>query len=134
MSVPILIFRAIIEAVGDLDPVDLGKLGFKMFLWFTGFTVLGSALGVLFGIILEPGIGITGDTAVEAAAGTDMSMYDTILGFFPENVIGALAEGDMIQIIVFAIIFGLAISMIMKQNPDNKTLALVKILMSLFKK
>lgn len=126
MSVPILIFGAVIEAVGDLDPVDLGKLGLKMFLWFTGFTIIGSALGVLFGLIFEPGVGITGDTVVEATAGTDMTIYDTILGFFPENVVGALAEGSMIQIIVFAIVFGLAISMIMKENPENKTLSLVK--------
>lgn len=126
MSVPILIFGAVIEAVGDLDPVDLGKLGLKMFAWFAGFTILGSAIGVIFGIILEPGIGITGDTAVEATAGTDMSLYDTILGFFPENVVEALAAGDMIQIIVFAIIFGLAVSMIMKDNPKNQVLSIVK--------
>lgn len=97
-----------------------------MFLWFAAFTVLSAILGVVFGIILEPGIGITGNTAVEATAGTDMTIYDTILGFFPENAVGALAEGNMIQIIIFAIVFGLATSMITKHNPENKTLRVVK--------
>jgi len=126
MSVPILIFGAVIEAVGDLDPIDLGKLGLKMFVWFAAFTILGSAIGVILSIILEPGIGVAGNTAVDATPSTDMSLYDTIIGFFPENVVEALAQGNMIQIIVFAIIFGLAISIIMKENPENKVLSLVK--------
>jgi len=126
MSVPVLIFGAVIEAVGDLDPIDLGKLGLKMFGWFAAFTVVGSAIGVILGIILEPGIGVAGNTAVDATPSTDMSLYDTIVGFFPENVVEALASGNMIQIIVFAIIFGLAISIIMKENPDNKVLSFVK--------
>lgn len=126
MSVPILIFGAVIEAVGDLDPVDLGKLGLKMFLWFAAFTILGAALGVIFGIIFEPGVGVVADTAVDAAPATDMTLYDTIISFFPENIIEGLAEGNMIQIIVFAIIFGLAISIIKKDNPENQVLSIVK--------
>lgn len=109
MSVTVMIFLAVIEAVGNLDPVDLGKLGLKMFAWFGAFTLSGATIGVLFGILLQPGVGV--ETSIEAAAvaGSDMTIEETILGFFPTNVMGALAEGNMIQVIVFAILFGVAL-------------------------
>lgn len=65
------------------------------------------------------------DTATQAIAGTDMTIYDTIIGFFPNNIMGALADGNMIQVIVFAILFGLGLSMIMKEDPDNMMLKFV---------
>lgn len=125
MSVTLMIFLAVIEAVGSLDPADLGKLGAKMFAWFAGLTVVGATIGVIFAIIFQPGVGVSTDAAVETVSGTDMTIYDTILGFFPDNVMGALAEGNMIQVIVFAIIFGLGLSMIMKEDPENMMLKFV---------
>lgn len=125
MSVTVMIFLAVIEAVGSLDPADLGKLGAKMFGWFGVLTLVGSAIGVIFAIIFQPGVGVTSDAVVDAVGGTDMTIYDTIIGFFPDNVMGALAEGNMIQVIVFAIGFGLALSLIMKEDPDNIMLKVV---------
>ncbi len=125
MSVTVMIFLAVIEAVGSLDPADLGKLGAKMFGWFAALTVLGATIGVILAIILQPGVGVAADTPVEAVSGTDMTIYDTIIGFFPDNIMGALAEGNMIQVIVFAILFGLGLSMIMKEDPDNIMLKFV---------
>lgn len=125
MSVTVMIFLAVIEAVGSLDPADLGKLGLKMFGWFASLTVVGAIIGVALAIFLEPGVGIATDVPMDAVAGTDMTLYDTILGFFPDNIAGALAEGNMIQVIVFAIPFGLAIGLILKENPDNIMLKVV---------
>lgn len=125
MSVTVMIFLAVIEAVGNLDPVDLGKLGFKMFAWFGGLTIIGATLGVVFGLVLQPGVGVETSAEVAAVAGTDMTVQETILGFFPTNVMGALAEGNMIQVIVFAILFGLALSLIRHENPENNTLKIV---------
>ena len=125
MSVTVMIFLAVIEAVGSLDPADLGKLGLKMFTWFGLLTVVGAAIGVTFALIFQPGVGIAADVPVESVVGTDMTLYDTIIGFFPNNILGSLAEGNMIQVIVFAIAFGLALSMIMKESPDNTMLKFV---------
>lgn len=125
MSVTLMIFLAVIEAVGSLDPVDLGKLGAKMFGWFAALTIVGATIGVILAILFEPGVGVATDATVEAVSGTDMTIYDTILGFFPDNVMGALAEGNMIQVIVFAILFGLGLSMIMKEDPENMMLKFV---------
>ena len=125
MSVTLMIFLAVIEAVGSLDPVDLGKLGAKMFGWFAALTVVGATIGVVFALVFQPGVGVATDTATQAIAGTDMTIYDTIIGFFPNNIMGALADGNMIQVIVFAILFGLGLSMIMKEDPDNMMLKFV---------
>lgn len=125
MSVTVMIFLAVIEAVGSLDPADLGKLGFKMFSWFIALTLVGATIGVLFALVMKPGIGIETAANVAEVAGTDMTIQETILGFFPTNVMGALAEGNMIQVIVFAILFGLALSLIRRDNPENQILKLV---------
>lgn len=126
MSVTAMIFLAVIEAVGSLDPADLGKLGAKMFAWFASLTVVGAAIGIIFGIIFQPGVGVDAQVSGESVAGTEMTLYDTIIGFFPDNILGSLAEGNMIQIIVFAVLFGLALSLIMNEDPDNIMLKVVK--------
>lgn len=125
MSVTVMIFLAVIEAVGSLDPADLGKLGAKMMGWFGTLTVLGATIGVVFALFLQPGVGVTADAPAEVVSAPNTTIYDTILGFFPDNIMGSLAEGNMIQVIVFAVLFGLGLSMIMKQDPDNMMLKFV---------
>ena len=113
MSVVVLIMGAVIEAVGTLDPRELGKLGGKMALWFIGGTLLAGALGIILSFIIQPGAGldVTLDTAASFESGGE-SLTDVILGFVPTNVVSAMAEANMIQVIIFSLFFGLSISML----------------------
>ncbi len=58
MSVVVLVMGSVIEAVGGLDPKELGGIGGKVFLWFTGSTLVAAIFGLLFALILKPGAGL----------------------------------------------------------------------------
>lgn len=58
MSVVVLIMGAVIEAVGSLEAKELGKIGLKVFVWFMGSTILAAIIGVLFGLLIQPGKGL----------------------------------------------------------------------------
>lgn len=128
MSVVVLVMGAVIEAVGSLEPKELGKMGAKVFAWFMGSTVLAAALGVLLGLIVKPGIGIdTSGMEIEIIEGSSMTIFDTITGFFPSNIIKSMAEGNMIQVIVFAVLFGLALSLIKDEGKNIMLLEFIKV-------
>ncbi|MGX7106829.1 dicarboxylate/amino acid:cation symporter [Hutsoniella sourekii] len=113
MSVVVMIMGAVIEAVGGLDPQELGKIGVKMAVWFLGGTLLAAALGIFLGFVIKPGSGL--DIQLEASsqvASASPSLEEMILNFFPTNIVQAMAEGSMIQVIIFALLFGLAISVL----------------------
>lgn len=119
MSVVVLIMGAVIEAVGSLNPKELGKLGGKIFAWFMGLTALAAALGIGLGYIIKPGSGLNIDMGKSAIAASEQKITDMIVGFFPSNIIESMAKANMIQVIVFSILFGLSLSIIGKQKKDN---------------
>lgn len=125
MSIVLLVMGQIIEAVGNLNPKQLGKLGVKTIFVFMLSSLLAAFFGVLMGFIFKPGIGID-STLIKMSeipdTGTASSLKDTLLNFFSNNIINSMAEGSIIQVIVFAILFGLAVSFVKLENPENQIL------------
>ncbi|SFI29589.1 Na+/H+-dicarboxylate symporter [Tindallia magadiensis] len=127
MSVVLLIMGAVIEAVGSLDPKELGKLGGKIFFWFMTSTMLTASLGIGLAYLIKPGAGLTGiDLGSTTIMATEQTITEIIVGFFPTNVIDAMANANMIQAIVFALLFGLALGIVGKQQKENQILSFVK--------
>ncbi|MBP2097541.1 dicarboxylate/amino acid:cation symporter [Enterococcus rivorum] len=126
MSVVVLIMGAVIEAVGGLEAKELGKIGLKVFLWFMGSTVLAAVIGVVFGLILKPGVGIAfkGFESTTIQSSTE-SLHDIIVGFIPKNIIEAMAQANMIQVIMFSLLFGLALSLIKNEGKNGQILDFV---------
>lgn len=120
MSVVILIMGAVIEAVGGLAAKELGKIGVKVFLWFMGSTILAAIIGIVFGLIFQPGAGIeliaVSDDAIGIASTT---LEEVLLGFIPLNIIEAMSQANMIQVIIFSLLFGLALSLT-KEDKNNR--------------
>lgn len=116
MSVVFLIMGAVIESVGNLDIADLGRIGGKMFFLFMATTAMAAVFGIFFGEIIKPGEGLTLTAAEAVAPGESLSLYELILDFFPENVLEAMTTPNMIQVIVFAIFFGVALSIYRSQQ------------------
>ncbi len=127
MSVVFLVMGAIIEAVGGLDIKDIGKLGGKTIFLFVASTVFAAFVGLVLAIIIKPGVGVTG---VEAAAYTgnlvEGNPLDLLVNFFPKNVVESMATGGILQVIVFSIFFGLAISILRSKNGENIVFNFIK--------
>ncbi|EOL41751.1 hypothetical protein RV11_GL002722 [Enterococcus phoeniculicola] len=121
MSVVILIMGAVVEAVGSLDPKTLGGIGLKVMLWFIGSTILAAGIGVGMGLLVKPGadVVIANLDVEQITYNSSGSLSEIILEFFPSNIIESMANANMIQVIVFALLFGLALSLTAKKKSQS---------------
>lgn len=126
MSVVVLIMGAVIEAVGNLKPQELGKLGAGILFWFSVSTVLAAAVGILLGKLLTPGAGLTAKISGSGTKAAESSVSEIILEFFPENIISSMAKAEMIQVIVFAILFGIALGIVREKQGTSRIMGIVK--------
>lgn len=127
MSVVFLVMGAMIESVGSITPKDLGKIGIKAIFLFIVTTLISAAAGIVVVNIIQPGVGVNMNNAVEFVAPVvDGNIVNLIVNFVPINIFKSMAEGNMIQIIIFSILFGLAISTLSHDNKAQQVLTFVK--------
>lgn len=104
-----LVFCSIIVGIQGLGSVSAtGRLGGQALLYFISTTLIASLLGLFLPRALGVGNGVSiemMDTSVEAVPFT--SLLDTVKNLIPSNPIASFAEGDMLQVLVFAIIIGI---------------------------
>lgn len=125
MAVIPLIFFTVIAAIGKLPIKQLGRLGMHIVLWFTITTLIAALAGLILGWLFHPGVGLhlTLDTALtKEITGDKVSSTDMILGFFPTNIFDALAQGNTIQVIIFALLFGFVLSKANNNQQYNQIL------------
>jgi len=112
--VPVIVFTLTVGAA-SVHPSQLGRVGVKaliIYLITTGFAV---TLGLVFGNLFEPGAGMKiAATATKAATATadvtPPSLVDTIINVVPKNPYGAIAEGQILPVIFFCLIFGIGLA------------------------
>lgn len=127
MTIPIFILCTIVKSVGGLTPQTLSGIGLKGIIVFIVTTGIAAAIGVSLGVTLQPGSGLENSSIVANAsfdgeATAMMSIQDTITSFFGNNIVASLSNGSMIQIIIFAVAFGLVISF-WRHSHDGECLA-----------
>ncbi|MBS4209137.1 cation:dicarboxylase symporter family transporter [Bacillus sp. FJAT-50079] len=119
--VPIVISTLIIGVAGTGDMKKLGKLGGKTLLYFEVVTTIAIIVGLLAANIVKPGDGLDMDKLAKGDIQqyvettnevTSHSFADTFVNIVPSNIIQSLANGDMLAIIFFAVLFGLGIAAI----------------------
>ena len=93
------------------DPKRLGSLGIKTMALYMGTTLIAITIGLILAIIIQPGIGVDISGAEAKILPPAKSLEERLLGIIPRNPINALAEGDMLAIIFFALILGAGIMM-----------------------
>ncbi|MEH7076454.1 cation:dicarboxylate symporter family transporter [Neobacillus drentensis] len=117
--IPIVISSLIVGVAGAGDMKSLGRLGGKTLLYFEIITTIAILVGLLAANLFHPGTGIDRshltktdiNTYVTTAQTTEShSMIDTFVNIVPTNVIQALANGDMLAIIFFSVMFGLGVA------------------------
>lgn len=108
-----IIFLTIVVGIahmGDLKKV--GRVGWKALLYFEIVTTVALAIGLLVANIIQPGANVAAvATAVKPAASQPaQTMSQFLLNIIPDNVVNAFAKGDLLQILFFAVIFGIAVA------------------------
>lgn len=130
MSIVLLVMGQIIEAVGGLNRKELSRRGLKTVSIFLGTSFLAALFGIFMGLMLEPGhidnlSGLTAGVEIDPSAIGNFS--DTILRFFSKNIIQSMAQGDIAQVIIFSVLFGLAMSYVRVESNNDHILEYVKV-------
>ncbi len=118
MAIMPLILTSIVAAVVGVG--HLGRLGIKTFLYYTMSSLLAILTGQILVNIFKPGVGadIGLEQAPETIAATEQGIAGLLIEIIPENPFAAMARGDVLPVIFFAILFGYFIT---KLKPKPKT-------------
>jgi len=110
MVVAPLVFFTIASGVAGLgDPGRLGRVGGRLLLLLLGMTTLSVALGLLVGALVEPGQGAALAGAAPREIGPAKGVAEQLLAIVPVNPIKALADGDILAVIFFSGLIGVAL-------------------------
>ncbi len=124
MLIPLIVFCVVVHGIagtGDLKRV--GRVGVKSLIYFEVITTIALVLGLVLAFVFQPGVGMNVDPkALDASA---MSAYaanadklasggfsDFLLKLIPTTAISAFSSGDVLQVLLFSIVFGIALALL----------------------
>ncbi len=113
MVIAPLIFATLVAGIaGAGHPREVGRMGFRAIIYFEIVTTIALVIGLVAVNLTKPGVGLQLPTEPSGVTGTAQTWREILLHLSPESVIRAMADGDVLQIVVFSIIFGIALGMI----------------------
>ena len=113
---PIIFLTIVLGIANMLDLKKVGKVGGKAFLYFEIVSTFALAIGLVIVNVTRPGDGVDvsaltkGDISQYAKAGEGMKFVDFITNIVPSSVVDAFAKGEILQIVFFAVLFGVALT------------------------
>lgn len=109
--VPLVFATLVAGAAGISDTSKLGRIATKTLMFYLITTALAVTIGLVLANISQPGAGLDLTTqGLKAKEITPPKLMDTLMNLIPLNPVEAMAKGNMLQIIIFAIIFGFGVS------------------------
>ncbi|MFY8273330.1 dicarboxylate/amino acid:cation symporter [Pseudoalteromonas sp. SSDWG2] len=111
LVVPLVFVSLVCGTCSLSDPKTLGRLGGKSVLLYLATTAIAITVAITFALIANPGDGITIPSDATYDAKVAPTLPEVIIGMFPTNPIGAMADSNMLQVIVFALLFGIAMAL-----------------------
>src|SRR5438105_1579920 len=118
MLIAPIVFTTVVVGLAHMGAMrDVGRIGIRALLYFEGVSTLALAIGVVVVTLLKPGAGVgfdpaTADVKAVAAYTTQsqhLSTVEFILNVIPDTVVGAFARGEVLQVLLFSVLFGLAL-------------------------
>lgn len=118
MIIAPVIFLTIVSGIAGMsDLKKVGRVAGKAMLYFITFSTLALCIGLIIGNVLQPGSGMHIDPAtldtdavkVYAEKAHDASIVKFLMNIIPSTVVSAFAEGDILQVLFFSILFGIAL-------------------------
>ena len=128
-----LIFTSIIIGISSIkDQSKIGRLGFKTFIYYMCTSLFAILIGLTLANVIQPGVGAVTIDQVGAydtsKLSTSNSILDILKRMIPTNPIGALAKGDILGVIFFALFFGV----MMNFSPSDSRSTIKKIIKSIY--
>ncbi|MCU1286790.1 MAG: dicarboxylate/amino acid:cation symporter [Acidobacteriales bacterium] len=126
---PLIFSTLVVGIAGHSDLKQVGRMGIKALIYFEIVTTLALFIGVGAINFSKAGVGVQppANMQVEQIATAKQSASDVILHIFPENIAKSVAEGQVLQVVVFSIIFGAALALM----PEKRKRPLLSVLESL---
>ncbi|MDT7525268.1 MULTISPECIES: dicarboxylate/amino acid:cation symporter [Idiomarinaceae] len=122
LVVPLVFVSLVVGTCSLSDPSKLGRLGGKAVGLYLITTAIAITLAISLAVLVQPGTGIELDTNATYEPKAAPSLAQVIIDLFPTNPFNAFANGNMLQIIVFALLFGIAMALVGKPGERVKTL------------
>ena len=119
---PIIFFTVVLGITGAGNMKKVGRVGGKGILYFEIVSTIALLIGLVVGTFIQPGKGVVlantnkDKVAAYVDQGKAMNWVDFFTHIVPDNIIGAFAKGDIIQILFFSIFFAVGLMMIKKGN------------------
>lgn len=119
MVIAPIIFLTIVTGIGKVSDIrQFGRIGGKALLYFITVTTLALFIGLVVSNVIQPGAGLdtahlnSGDVSEYVQKSKEKTWVDHITEIVPPNVLGAFAEGNLLQVLFFSILFGIGIAQI----------------------
>ncbi|HEX4410874.1 MAG TPA: dicarboxylate/amino acid:cation symporter [Xanthobacteraceae bacterium] len=115
MVIAPIIFCTVVSGIAHITEVKkVGRVAVKALVYFEVVSSFALAIGLIVGNVLRPGAGFSGQSNAAAVAGYakqagEMKSVDFVLHIIPDSAIGAFAAGDILQVLLFAVLFGFAL-------------------------
>ena len=106
-----LIFSSLVVGLCSMDDIKkMGRIGAKTFAIYLCTTAIAITIGLAIGTVMQPGVGVDLAGAVAVEAKEAPSFIDTLINIVPKNPVEAFTAGNVLQIIFFALMLGIAIN------------------------
>lgn len=115
MVIAPIIFCTVVSGIAHIESAaKVGRVGVKALVYFEIVSSVALALGLVVGNLVRPGAGFSGAADAGAVAkylqpGAQKSGVEFVLDIIPDSVVGAFAKGDILEVLLFSVLFGFAL-------------------------
>lgn len=117
---PVIFLTVATGIAGMSDLKKVGRVAGKAMIYFLTFSTLALAVGMLIANVVQPGAGMHIDpatldakaVATYATKAHETSIVGFLMNIIPETIVGAFAQGDILQVLFFSVLFGISLAMV----------------------
>ena len=117
---PLIFATLVVGIAGHGDLKQVGRMGIKALVYFEVVTTIALVIGLTVVNIMKPGVGVSlqAVTNVGELVAKKQTFGDVLIHVFPQSFFQAAAEGEVLQVVVFTLIFSFALAMLAKEKRD----------------